>query len=60
MGERLPDPDSELWVQYFAHVEALQKCCDDPGAPGCIVEPIGSKKEWLERQKWLSGMEASP
>ena len=23
MGERLPDPDSDLWKQYYAHVQAL-------------------------------------
>ncbi|MDG2049498.1 MAG: hypothetical protein P8M78_05000 [Myxococcota bacterium] len=60
MGDRLPDPNSDLWTEYYEHVEALQKCCDDPSGPGCLVEPIGSKSEWLERQELLQGLIPAP
>ena len=55
MGERLPDVGSDLWKEYYAKVEALQKCCDDPNSPGCIIESIEDKKQWLQRQKTKSG-----
>jgi len=48
MGKRLPHVDSDMWALYQADVEALQRCCKDHSAPGCIVKPIQSKTEWLE------------
>jgi hypothetical protein len=50
MGERLPDVDTEQWASFQEGIEALQACCKDPSLPGCIVEPIEGKKEWLARQ----------
>jgi len=48
MGKRLPDVDTDMWSIYQADVEALKRCCKDHSAPGCIVEPIQNKQEWLE------------
>ncbi len=50
MGERLPDVDTEQWQSFRAGVDELQKCCEEPSTPGCIFEPIESKKQWLARQ----------
>jgi hypothetical protein len=49
MGERLPDVDSDLWKLYEAGLKDLERCCKDPSAAGCLVEPIGNKKQWLEQ-----------
>ena len=49
MGKRLPDVNSALWKDYGTHVRDLQRCCADPSAPGCIVEPIENLKHWLSR-----------
>jgi hypothetical protein len=35
---------------YQSDIEALQRCCDNHDAPGCIVNPIENVKTWLERQ----------
>ena len=32
---------------YQQDVKDLQRCCDNPEAPGCIVSPIQSLEEWL-------------
>ena len=50
MGERLPHVDSELWKEYEAGLCDLQRCCKDPTAAGCIVEPIGNLEAWLKRK----------
>ncbi len=50
MGARLPQVGSGLWEEYGAKIEDLQRCCNDPAAPGCIVEPIENLKNWLARQ----------
>ncbi len=50
MGERLPHVDSALWDQYEAGLRDLQRCCKDPTAAGCIVEPIGNLEAWLKRK----------
>lgn len=42
-------------VIYEQDVAALERCCADPGAPGCIVEPIESKQAWLSRQMAAHG-----
>jgi hypothetical protein len=49
MGARLPQAGSDLWQEYAAKIEDLQRCCYDPAAPGCIVEPIENLKQWLKR-----------
>jgi hypothetical protein len=51
MGARLPDVDSYLWKEYESKVQDLQRCCANPSAPGCIVEPIENLKQWLERKE---------
>ena len=35
---------------YARDVTALERCCADNGAPGCIVEPIAGRDAWLARQ----------
>jgi len=41
----------EEWhVTYDRDVAALERCCADPTAPGCIVEPIEGRESWLRRQ----------
>jgi hypothetical protein len=49
MGERLPDVGSDLWQEYEASLNDLERCCKDPSAAGCLVDPIGNKEQWLER-----------
>ena len=40
----------EQWnVIYERDLADLQRCCADHAAPGCIVEPIESRKAWLAR-----------
>jgi hypothetical protein len=36
---------------YEQDVKDLQRCCDNPDAPGCIVKPIEGLRAWLERQE---------
>ena len=41
----------EEWhVIYDAAVADLERCCADPKAPGCIVEPIENRDAWLARR----------
>lgn len=52
-------PGNELtpaeWnVVYRRDLADLQRCCADHDAPGCIVEPIESRKSWLSRQKEMT------
>jgi hypothetical protein len=44
------DLTREMWdITYTHDVAELERCCADPTAPGCIVEPIESKAAWLAR-----------
>jgi hypothetical protein len=53
LGNELPYTE---WQRiYQQDVEDLQRCCENPGAPGCIVEPIQSFEAWLEEQVSPSG-----
>lgn len=39
------------WRQiYQSDMEALQRCCENPEADGCMVSPIQSLKDWLDAQ----------
>lgn len=41
----------EEWnVIYDRDVAELERCCADPTAPGCIVEPIEGRQAWLKRR----------
>jgi hypothetical protein len=35
---------------YEKDVKDLQRCCENPELPGCIVEPILGLKDWLKAQ----------
>ncbi len=43
-------PYSEWHEIYAADVADLQRCCNDPEAPGCIVQPIQGYQSWVEEQ----------
>lgn len=47
-GNVLPYPEWENI--YHNDVRELQRCCDDPDAPGCIVNPILGLQAWLAEQ----------
>lgn len=36
---------------YEQDVKDLERCCEDPEAPGCIVSPIQGLQAWLEQHK---------
>lgn len=55
MGERLPFAGSDLWEEYETSLSNLQRCCADPTAAGCIVEPIGNRDDWLRRHAQTAG-----
>jgi len=44
-------PFTEWERIYQDDVKALQRCCQTPDAPECIIEPIQSLQDWLEANK---------
>jgi hypothetical protein len=47
-------PYTEWQRIYQQDVEDLQRCCENPDAPGCIVSPIQGLEAWLQQQISLS------
>jgi hypothetical protein len=49
LGDELPYTE---WSRiYQQDVEDLQRCCENPDAPGCIVSPIQNLRDWLKEQE---------
>jgi hypothetical protein len=39
------------WNRIYQHdVEELERCCADPDAAGCLIDPIESLQRWIDRQ----------
>jgi hypothetical protein len=54
-----PRPYTDWRRIYQQDVEDLQRCCENPEAPGCIVSPIQSLKSWLAEQDAASAGNAA-
>lgn len=56
-GDELPYAE---WSRiYEQDVKDLQRCCQDPDAPGCIVSPIESLRAWLDEKDAASAENAA-